>query len=149
MTDTHLTKRSMTGEAMAIRRPIQAGLVAAIVGSVANLLVYFLVPALFDFTLEVPLQGPGSEIQPLPATMVLIATGGAAIGGTLVLAILNRFSTRAVSVFRVTAVVLLLLSFPGLFLLDVPLRVVLTLATMHVIAAAAITYVLTRQTEAA
>lgn len=143
MTDTHFTKAFVSGEALATTRLIQAGLIASIVASAANLLVYYLVPVLFNFTLEVPLQGPGSEIQPLPALMMLIATTGAAIGSVVVLAILNRFTARPVTIFRWTAVVLLLLSFVGLLPLA-PLRVPLTLATMHIIAAAVITYTLTR-----
>lgn len=148
MSDTHFTESSVPGEALVTTQLFQAGLMAAIVASAANLLVYFLVPALFDFALEVPLQGPGSEIQPLPAFMVLIATIGAAVGGIVVLAILNRFTARPVTIFRVTAAVLLLLSFLGLLPLT-PIHVPLTLASMHLIAAAVITYVLTRQTGAA
>jgi hypothetical protein len=53
------------------------------------------------------------------------------------------------SLFRVVAVVLLLLSLGAPFSLPVPLGVKLTLASMHVIAAAVITYVLTTQARAA
>jgi hypothetical protein len=145
MARTRSTQSSMSGEAITAKRLIPAGLIAALVAAVANLLIYYLVPALFNFELAFPLQGPGSEIQRLPVFMVIGVTLIATIGAAVLLAVLNRFTSRPVTIFRVIAVVFLLLSFAAPFSLPVPLRVPLTLATMHAITAAIITYVLTIQ----
>lgn len=119
------------------------GLAAGVLALTANLLVYLLVPALFNFSLAIPVMGPGSPITPLPFTMVVFATVIPTTGATILLAALSRFTTRAVTIFRVTAVVLLLLSFAGPFSLPVPLIVRATLAGMHVITAVIIVAVLT------
>ena len=132
-------------ESVAVRHLWRAGAIAAVAASIANLVVYFLAPRLFNFSLEIPLMGPGSEIQPLPFFMVIFATIAATIGATILLAALNRFTARPVTIFRVIAVVLLVLSFGAPFSLPVPLNVQLTLLSMHIITAAVILYVLTVQ----
>ena len=105
--------------------------------------MYLLAPALFNFSLAIPVMGPGSPITPLPFTMVVFATAVPTIGATILLAVLNRFTRRAVTIFRISAVVILLLSLAAPFSLPVPLLVRATLASMHVITAAIVVIMLT------
>jgi hypothetical protein len=116
--------------------------IAAAAAAVANLLIYFLVPTLFDIVLEVPLRGPGSALQPLPAGMVAIASVVPAIVGGLLLGVLNRFTARPILIFRTVALVVLLISLAPLFVLPVAAGVAITLAAMHVLTAALITCML-------
>lgn len=88
-------------------------------------------------------MGPGSKTQHLPVFMVIMATIVAAIGAGLLLAALQRITERSVTIFRVIAVVFLLLSFGALFSLPVASNIQVTLATLHTITAVVITYVLT------
>jgi len=122
---------------------ITRGLAAGVLALAANLLVYLRAPALFNFSLAIPVMGPGSPIMPLPFTMVVFATVVPTIGATILLAVLSRFTTSAVTIFRIIAVVFLLLSFAVPFSLPVPLLVRATLASMHVITAAAVVIMLT------
>jgi hypothetical protein len=125
---------------------LRAGAVAALVAAVANLLVYYAVPALFGFELAFSWQGPGSEAARLPAFMVVMTTVLAAIGATAVLAIVRRLSRRPVAIFRGIAAAVLLLSFGGPLSQGAAPAVTLTLLAMHILAAAAITYFLTSST---
>lgn len=128
-----------------VGRLIARGTAAGALALAANLLVYFLAPALFNFSLAIPVMGPGSPIMPLPVGMVVLAAVIPTIGATILLAVLNRFTTRAVTIFRIIAVAFLLLSFAAPFSLPVPVLVRATLASMHVITAAAVVILLTAQ----
>lgn len=130
-------------ETVAAGRLLQAGAIAAVAASVANVLVYFIVPSLFDFSLEIPLMGPGSEIERLPVFMVILSTVVGTIGAVLIFATLNRYTARPVTIFRVVAVIFLLVSFGPPFSLPVATSIQLTLATMHLITATVVTYMLT------
>jgi hypothetical protein len=140
-TSTELTQQ----KPITVIRLALATAVAAVAAAVANLLVYFVVPTLFDIVLEVPLRGPGSTLQPLPALMVAMASVVPAIVGGLLLAALNRFTARSIMIFRIVALGVLLISLAPLYALPVATGVAITLAVMHVLAAASITYVLTTQ----
>jgi len=124
-------------------RLLQGALIGIVVALVLNLLLYFLVPAIFGYTLEAPLGGPGSEIGPLPVYMVVVATVVPAIVAALLMMLLNRLVARPVRLFRIIAGVVLLLSLAGPLPLPIALGARLTLVAMHVITAAAITYGLT------
>ena len=124
-------------------RLITRGLAAGVLALAANLLVYLLAPALFNFSLAIPVMGPGSPIMPLPFSMVVLVTAVATTGATILLGVLSRITRRTVTIFRIVAIVFLLLSFAAPFSLPVPLIVRATLASMHVITAAAIVSVLT------
>lgn len=140
------TNRMVTGsERVPVNRLWRRGAIAAVAAPLANLLVFFLVPWLFNFALEIPVMGPGSPIGPLPPFMVVLSSFVPAVGATLLLAVLRRFTARPVILFRGIALGFLLLSFIAPLTLPVPLNVRLTLASMHVVAAAVITYVLTAQ----
>lgn len=130
-------------------RLVSAAVVAAVAATFANLLVYFLVPALFDIVLEVPLGGPGSALQQLPAAMVVMASVAPAIVGALLLAALNRYTARPIGIFNMVALAVLLISLGPLFTLPVAAGVAVTLTVMHVLTAALITYLLTTQSRTA
>jgi hypothetical protein len=109
----------------------------------ANSLVYLVAPALFNFSLAIPVMGPGTPIEPLPISMVVLATTAATLGATILLGVLRRITRRAATIFRIIAIVFLLLSFAAPFSLPVPLIVRTTLASMHVITAAVVVSMLT------
>lgn len=141
MTSTSQT-RTGSSDTVVSGRLFRASIIAA-VAVFANMVVYYIVPALFDFALEVPLTGPGSEIERLPVVVVILTIIAATIGAAVVLAALKRFTSRPVPTFRVIAAVIALLSLVPLTSLPVEMSIQLTLATMHVITAAIITYMLT------
>jgi hypothetical protein len=138
-TSTELTQQKQSTLA---HLPLAIAL-AMIVATIADLIVYFLVPALSNIVLEVPLRG--SALQPLPVMMVILACVVSALGGGLLLATLNRFTSRPIMLFRMVAGVVWLLSLVPLFGLPVPAGVAITLASMHTLTAAIITYILTTQ----
>jgi hypothetical protein len=143
MTDLDFTGPSVFSDRITTNRLMQASVLAAITATVANLLVYYLIPALFNFTLAFPLQGPGSEIEHLPAFMVIVATVLPTIGAAVLLALLYRFTTRPRRTFRLIAILFLLLSLLPPFSLPVAFSIQLTLAIMHITAGAVIIYMLT------
>ena len=109
---------------------------AAVLAAVANALV--LVGASFLFGAVVV---PPDEVLTLGPVVVASAIG--AVGAAVVFGIIGRFSRRPVRVFRVTALVVLLLS-----LVPIPLQGVAwpsagALALMHVAAAVVVVGVLT------
>ena len=117
-------------------RLLRRGIVAAVLAAVANALV--LVGASFLFGAVVV---PPDEVLTLGPVVIASAIG--AVGAAVVFGIIGRFSRRPVRVFRVTALVVLLLS-----LVPIPLQGVAwpsagALALMHVVAAAVVVGVLT------
>ena len=109
---------------------------AAVLAAVANALV--LVGASFLFGTVVV---PPDEVLTLGPVVIASAIG--AVGAAVVFGIIGRFSRRPVRVFRVIALVVLLLS-----LVPIPLQGVAwpsagALALMHVVAAAVVVGVLT------
>ena len=117
-------------------RLLRRGIVAAVLAAVANALV--LVGASFLFGAVVV---PPDEVLTLGPVVIASAIG--AVGAAVVFGIIGRFSRRPVRVFRVIALVVLLLS-----LVPIPLQGVAwpsagALALMHVVAAAVVVGVLT------
>ena len=115
----------------------RAGLLAAAVVAVANTTVFTIERMILGLPLPVP-QGTGTEMAPLPVVMVLVVSVGAAIGATLLLAILNRFVQRPIGWFWGVSAVVLLLSFSGPLSLPVDTATKAGLTAMHLVAAAAI-----------
>jgi hypothetical protein len=141
MTSTSRT-HTRGSDTVVSNRLFQASIIA-FAAVVANMLIYYIVPALFDFELDVPWAGPGTEIERLPVLVVILTLVIVTIGAIAVLAALKRFTARPVTTFRVVAAALALLSLGPLTSLPVDLNVKLTLAAMHIISAAIITYMLT------
>ena len=117
-------------------RLLRRGLLAAVLTAVANALVFVIASSLIG-AIVVP---PGEALTLGP---VVAASAVGAVGATVVLGVICRFSGRPVRVFRGIALVVLLLS-----LLPIPLEGVTwpsagALALMHVVAAAVVVAVLT------
>ena len=117
-------------------RLLRRGLLAAVLAAVVSALVLVSASSLFGGVV-VP---PGETLTLGP---VIAASAIGAVGGAIVLGIIGRFSRRPIRVFRVTALVVLLLS-----LAPIPLQEIVgpsagALALMHVLAAAIVVGVLT------
>lgn len=139
---------STSVERVATGKLLQAGVIAAVVAVVANLIVYGVAGALTDlsgFVLLNPISIIGS---------ITVST----IGATIVYALLGRFTNRPVTIFRVVSVIIALLSMggplsaaagnlPPMPMATGPLVVtsaeVITMIVMHIVAPAAIVGVLT------
>lgn len=124
-------------------RLARAAVISAVVALVINLAVFFLVPVVFGFTPEAAAGGPGTEPAPLTAFNVALATVVPAIVAALLMAALVRFTARPAAIFRIIAVVVLLLSLTAPLTQPVGLTNRLVLAALHVITAVVITYGLT------
>jgi hypothetical protein len=133
---------------------LRRGAFAAIGAAVANLIVYFVGTILVSDLSSFPV---------LNVVSVMASSVVGAVAGTGVFALLARFSQRPVTIFRIVAVVVALLSLggpinagqgmaapplpgvePGAILVASPGTVVLMIV-MHIVAAAVITWVLTKQ----
>jgi hypothetical protein len=114
-----------------------AGLAAA----AANVVIYLIASAAGAIPQTVLVPGLNLPITAMP--VILNSFVPAILAGAL-LAVLNRFARSPVRLFRIIAVVLLLLSFLNPFTIPgAPLAMILTLDLMHVVAAAIIVGVLT------
>ena len=117
-------------------RLLRRGLLAAVLVAVANTLVLVIASSLFGAVVV-----PPDETLTLGPVVAASAIG--AVGAAIVLGIIGRFSRHPIRVFRVTALVVLLLS-----LVPIPLQGVAgssagALTLMHVLAAAIVVGVLT------
>ena len=115
---------------------LRRGLLAAVLAAAANALVFLIASSLFGAVMVPP-------DETLTLSPVVAASGIGAVGAAVVFGVIGRFSRRPISVFRITALVVLLLS-----LVPIPLQGVSgssagALALMHVSAAAIVVAVLT------
>ncbi|QIN79711.1 hypothetical protein GBA65_15545 [Rubrobacter marinus] len=116
------------------------GVVAGVAAAVANAVVYLLASALGAMPQDVVANG-----QPITLGAVATSSFVPAILAALLLALLGRFTRRPVSIFRIVAVVLLVVSFVTPFSIPgAPIAMIVALLLMHVVAAAVIVAVLTR-----
>ncbi len=129
-----------------LRRLPLATLIGAMLGLIANLIVYFAARAAgFEFLAPAP---PTNEPMPLPVVAVIVSTVVPAIGAAIILVFLNRFSARPLRAFLIIAAVVLVISFAGPFTLPISFIERMILNVMHIIAAAAIIWALVRFTAA-
>lgn len=126
---------------VASSRVWRSGALAALLASAVNLLIYFAVPAIFNFTLAIPLTS--SHPEQLPFFVIIIFTVLASLAATGLLALLKRTTNRPLTIFRVSAAIILLVSLGGPFSLPVALSIKVTLTAMHIVTAAIITYLFT------
>ncbi len=122
--------RFTQGRGQATRsRLLWVGLLAAMVAAAANTLVRAISVILFDIP---------PDFQPLTLGLVIISSVVGALGATVAFAIVVRFARHPIRLFRMIAVVVLLLSFlnPILALPGASLQTILTLESMHVVVAA-------------
>src|SRR5262245_52701137 len=99
---TVLTTASIEQERVALGRLWWVTLLTIVAASAANLVVYLLAIALFEGPRNFALLTPASIV-----VSVAVGVGAAAI----IYALIGRFSKRPIHVFRIVAVVALLLSF--------------------------------------
>lgn len=127
-------------EHVAWGRLVPVGLLAAVATAVVNTAVYFIAARGGVITQDVVVNGQG----PITPPMIAAASVFGAVAGTIVYAVVGRFVSRPVRVFRVIAAVALALSFIGpLTIPGAPAAMVATLLLMHGIAAAVIVGLLT------
>lgn len=113
-----------------------AGLVAAVL----NAVVYLVAAALGAMPQDLDINGQG----PLTLGPVMSLLFVPALVGGVVFALLGRFTRRPVTIFRILAAVLLVLSFVTPFSIPAaPVGMIVALELMHVIAAVVIVGVLT------
>jgi hypothetical protein len=120
---------------------LMAAVIAALAAGVVNLILFFLLPALFNITLRVGM--PGAPLEPLPLVVMLVITMLPAFLGAGLLWLLGRFTSRPFTIFWVIAIVVLILSYGAPLNLGIPTNEVLALSLMHTAAAIIITFVLT------
>lgn len=138
---SEITSSNSKSTAVASGRLWRSGALAALLASVVNLIIYFAAPVIFNFTLAIPLTS--SQPEQLPFGVVIVFTVLASLVATGLMALLKRISNRPVTIFQVTAAVILLISLAGPFSLPVALGIQVTLVTMHLVTAAIITYLIT------
>ena len=117
------------GERIAVGRLLWVGPLTAIIAAVATILVRMLAVVVFDIP---------SDFQPLTLGPVVVSSIVGALGATIVFAVVGRFARLPIRLFRIIAVVVLLLSFlnPILALPEASLQTIFTLEFMHVVVAA-------------
>lgn len=121
----------------------QAGLLAALLAVIGNLLVFFVSNQLLSSPLLIPTQPGSTELAPLTAVMVTVATIIPILGATILLSLLGRWVARPFTVFTIIAVLFLLISFGGPLSLPVDGTTKLILNLMHVVAGVSAIGVLT------
>jgi hypothetical protein len=128
-------------ERIALGRLWWASLLAGLGAAAANVVVYLIASAAGAIPQTVLIPGMN---MPVTAVPVILNSFVPAILAGVLLALLNRFARRPVRLFRIIAVVLLLLSFANPFTIPgAPIAMILALNVMHVVAAAIIVGVLT------
>lgn len=125
-----------------LRRLTGAGLVAAVVAAVGNIIVLMITEALFTIP---------ASFEPFNMTPIALFSVVGVVGATVVFGLLVRYTQRPVRWFWIVSVVVLLLSFiPNIALLvtdamsGTTVAGVIALMIMHVVAAAAAVGFLTR-----
>ncbi len=143
-TETFGNEKITDGEGIAWRGLPLAVLLAAVAAVAANVLVYFAASAL-GFIPESTLIPTADGESPLTVGMVAIASVIGAVGAAIVFAVIGLFARRPVRVFRIVAVVVLVLSFATpLTIASAPLSMILSMEVMHVAAWVVIVGLLTK-----
>ena len=110
------------------------GLVAAAAACVTNAIVYALTQVALGGPVVMPLQ-PGTTPTAMPFLTVMLASAIPALGASLLLAALGKFTGRPVTIFLAVSVAFLLLSLGGPLTLPISGGMQLALELMHVGAA--------------
>ncbi len=135
-------------------RNIPGGVVIATVIGVIDALIVWGIATLFDVSIQVP-DDPGSQTLAdltIPPVIFIVAVSSIAAG--ILLWLLQRFvPNRALRVFQVVAIIVLVLSFGLPIGLDQPVEGQLSLVATHILVGAVIiatmTWVATKPTEEA
>jgi hypothetical protein len=132
---------SLRTEQVNVGRIPLAGLIAALGAAAANAIVYLIAAALGQMPQSYIVPGGG---MPITVLQPIISSTVGAIGATIVFALLARFTSRPITIFRIVALVVFILSFGTLLgLPGAPVGMVIALGLMHVVAAAIIVWALT------
>jgi len=124
-----------TGRDLRITRLWQAGVLAAVIAAVLNVILYLLARALgTSFAVELPGQG-ATEVQ---IVGVIVLTVVPLLVATLVYGLLRRLTRQAFRVFLILAIVVFLILLVPPFTAARDLSTAVALILMHVVAAAAI-----------
>lgn len=123
-----------------VGRLLLYGVLAGVVTAVVNAVLYLVAAAFGAMSADVVVSGGG----PVTLGAVISSSFVPAVLGAVVLAVLGRFTLRSVGIFRVVALVLLVLSFVTPFsLVGAPVAMILVLLLMHVVVAGVTVWVLT------
>lgn len=114
------------------KRLLWVTLLTAIVASGINALIYASTEGLGAFPNDVHIASG----EPLTVSLVIIGSVFGALGAGIAFAIIDRFASRPVRLFRIVAVVVLILSFATPFTISgAPGDMIATLILMHIVAA--------------
>lgn len=138
-----LTATKSKFERISFSRLLWVGPLAGLVAAIANLIIFGLAKNVVGIPFVIPLFGPGSPLEPLPAFMVIAGCLIPALGAAIVLWILGKFASRPLRIFWIVSVLFLILSLGLPLPLPVDLPTKLALNLMHTVAAVAIVGVLT------
>ena len=123
----------------------RVGLMAAVGASSINLVYFLVTKSMFGITYSIPIGGSG-PMTPLPALLIIIFNVVPAIGATILLAMLGRYSSRPFRVFWIISVGVFVISF--MLPLGLPSSVEtstkICLSLMHIPAGAIILGILSR-----
>ena len=120
----------------------QTALIAAVLTIGANLIIYFLTKALgVSYLFPQPLT---NEIAVMPPSQVIVVSLLAIIGAIIAWLLVKRFSSQPARIFRILAVIVLVISFVPDLVLPPDLGTELSLMAMHVASFIIIVGVFTR-----
>lgn len=109
-------------------------LLAALAAAVVNVLIYFAASGLGTIPGSILIPTPTGE-HPLTVALVAVSSVVGAIGAAIVLAIIGLFAPRPIRLFRIVAIIVLVLSFAmPLTIPGAPVAMILSLEVMHVAA---------------
>ena len=125
----------------------QAGLLAAVSASFANLVFFWVTKILFAMSYIIPMGGPSGPLEPIPAGVIILFNVVPAIGATILLALLGKYAARPIRLFWIISAVIFAISFilPMTLPATVAASTKIGLSLMHIIAWPAIAVVLTKQ----
>ena len=129
-----MTTQSQRTEVVATAKLWQAALVAALLAVIGNLIIFFVSNQLLPSPILIPAQPGATDLVPLTAVIVMIATSIPIVGATILLALLGRWVARPFTVFTVIAIIFLLISFGSPLTLPVDGMTKLVLNLMHLMA---------------
>lgn len=142
-TETVGNEKAIGGKGIAWRRLPLAVLLSAVTAVIANSLIYFTASAMGFIPESVVIPTAGGE-SPLTVGIVAITSVIGAVGAAVAFAVIGLFARRPIGLFRIVAVVVLVLSFvTPLTIPGAPLAMVLSMEVMHVVAWAVIVGLLT------
>ena len=133
---TTIATNSPRTEVIATSKLWQAGLLAALLAVIGNLILFFIGNQVLPSPLLIPAQPGFTDLAPLTAIPVILATAIPIIGATGLLALLGRWVARPFTVFTMIAIIFLVISFGGPLTLPVDGVTKLILNAMHIVAGA-------------